>query len=164
MVSGTRSENPTASFEVRQLIVPPNGAVIEEAVATWQSSPSAPISFEVTVPPRHSRRRHHLHPIQPLWLDRTHPHVVGRQQCLEISHSTGRWTCTSIFYRYCRNGQCGVADDEATAGDSATGHQVGTAITGQDLRDSVTRWAWMSSNGPTTLVGSNVIARAAVHS
>lgn len=150
-----------SGFELRQLIVPPNGAIIEEVVASWQSSPSAPISFEVTVPPNTPAGDIIYIQFNPYgWTEPIPMWSAGNNVWKYRLY--GPMDLTSIFYRYCRNGQCSVADDEATAGDSASGHQVGTAITGQDIRDSVTRWAWMSSNGPTTLVGSNVVARTGV--
>lgn len=148
-------------FEVRQMIVPPNGAVLEEEVVTWQSGSSAPISFEVTVPPDTPAGDIIYIQFNPYgWTESIPMWSAGNNTWKYRLY--GPMDLRSVFYRYCRNGQCGVADDEATAGDSAAGRQIGTAITGQDIRDSVTRWAWMSANGPASLVGSNVIARTGV--
>ncbi len=146
-------------FVVRQIIVPPTGIAIEETVATWQAGPSAPISFEVSVPPDtpagdivyiQFNPYGWTEPI-PMWFDRDNTWKFKLYGPLNLS---------TIYYRYCRNGQCGVADDAATAGASAAGRQVSTALTGQDIRDTVTRWAWMNSSGPASLVGSNVTPRA----
>jgi hypothetical protein len=148
-------------FALRQLIVPPNGAVIEEEVATWQAGSSAPISFEVSVPPSTPAGEIVYIQFNPYgWTEPIPMWSAGNNVWKYKLY--GPMDLNSIFYRYCRNGQCGVADDESTAGDSATGRQVGTAIIGQDILDSVTSWAWMSANVPASLVGSNVIARTGV--
>jgi hypothetical protein len=146
------------NFQLRQLIVPQNGAVIEELVATWQAGPSAPISFEVTVPtntPAGDIIYIQFNPYGwtepiPMWSSSDNVWKYKLYGPLDLN---------TVYYRYCRNGQCGVTDDAATAGPSATGYQADSALTAQDIRDSVTNWAWMTS-GPATLVGSNVIARS----
>ncbi|RJP53192.1 MAG: hypothetical protein C4583_05145 [Anaerolineaceae bacterium] len=147
-------------FVLRRIIVPPNGAVVEEAVTGWQSGVSAPISFEVTAPPETPAGDIIYIQFNPYgWTEPIPMWSAGNNVWRYTLY--GPLDLHTIYYRYCRNGQCGVADDEATMGDSAAGRQVGTAITGQDIRDSITRWAWMSANGPATLVGSNVIERQA---
>ena len=146
------------SFEVRQVIVPPNGLAVEEEVVTWESGSSAPISFEVTVPPETPAGDIIYIQFNPYgWTEPIPMWSAGNNVWSYTLY--GQMNLRSIFYRYCRNGQCGVADDETTVGDSAAGREIDTAITNQEIRDNVTRWAWMSTNGPTTLVGSNVIAR-----
>lgn len=145
---------------LRQIIVPANGAVIEERVAKWESGRSAPISFEVTVPPETPAGDIIYIQFNPYgWTEPLPMWSMGNNVWKYILY--GPLDLNSVFYRYCRNGQCGVADDQATMGESAIGRQVGTAIISQDIRDTVTRWAWMSANGPASLVGSNVIARQA---
>jgi hypothetical protein len=148
-------------FELRQMIVPPNGAVIEEEVATWKSGPSAPINFEVTVPPTTPAGEIIYIQFNPYGWTEPIPMWSAGDNVWKYK-LYGLMDLNSIFYRYCRNGQCGVADDDSTAGDSATGRLVDTAILEQTLQDSVTRWTWMSTNGPASLVGSNVIARTGV--
>ncbi len=146
------------SFEIRQIIVPPNGTTVEDQVATWESGSSAPISFEVTVPqetPAGDIIHIQFNPYG--WTEPIPMWSAGNNVWKYTLY--GQMELRSIFYRYCRNGDCGVADDEASMGDSATGRQIDTAITSQYVRDNVTRWAWLNSSSPTTLVGSNVIAR-----
>ncbi|HSQ40445.1 MAG TPA: hypothetical protein VLM78_09825, partial [Anaerolineales bacterium] len=132
-------------FELRHMIVPPNVAVIEEEVVKWESGSSAPITFEVTVPPETPAGDIIYIQFNPYgWTEPIPMWSAGNNQWKYTLY--GPLDLRSIFYRYCRNGQCGVADDEATAGDSATGRQTGTAITSQDILDNVSRWAWMSTN------------------
>lgn len=143
-------------FEVRQIIVPPSGMVLEERVVSWQSGSSAPINFEVTVPPDTPAGDIVYIQFNPYGWTEPIPMWSARDNVWKYKLYSPM-DAKTIHYRYCRNGQCGVADDASTAGESALGHQIETALFPQDIRDSVTRWAWTSANGP--LVGSNVIAR-----
>ena len=65
----------------------------------------------------------------------------------------------SLRYRYCRDGQCGSADDLSTAGAAAQGRTVETSLTEQDLKDTVGDWAWLQNMEPGTLVGTAINAR-----
>jgi hypothetical protein len=144
-------------FNVRQIIVPPTATAIEEVVSSWQAGPSAPISFEVTIPANT--------PAGDVIYIQFNPYGWTEPIPMWFSHDNvwkfklyGPLNLDTLYYRYCRNGQCGVADDSATAGLSATGRQVNTALMAQDLRDTVTSWAWIGG-APSNLAGTNVIAR-----
>ncbi len=65
----------------------------------------------------------------------------------------------SFGYRYCRAGQCGIADDAATMGDSVNGRQVTTSLAPQDIQDTVKAWAWLEDTQPSNLVGAPVAIR-----
>lgn len=147
------------SFQVRQLIVPQGGAVLEEAVASWKAGSSAPITFEVTIPPDTPAGDIIYIQFNPYGWTEPIPMWASRDNVWKYK-LYGPLDLDTILYRYCRNGQCGVADDASTPGMSATGRVVGTAITEQYIQDTVTRWAWMNTSGAATLVGSNVIARS----
>ena len=56
-------------------------------------------------------------------------------------------------YRYCRNDQCGVADDVKTS-PGAHGRPVSTSLVPEDLQDTVTGWTWYQPVAPAALVGS----------
>ncbi len=144
-------------FNVRQFIVPSGGASIEETVATWQAGPSAPISFEVSVPPDTPAGDVIYIQFNPYGWTEPIPMWFYRDNVWKF-RLYGPLNLNTIYYRYCRDGQCGVVDDAATAGISAVGRQAVTALTGQEIRDTVTSWAWMKG-GPSNLVGTNVVAR-----
>lgn len=147
----------SGGFQLRQFIVPQTGLVLEDTVASWKSSASAPISFEVSVPldtPAGDIIYIQLNPYAwtepiPMWYVRDN---VWRFKLY------GPLNLTTLHYRYCRNAQCGAADDIATPGTSPAGRQATTALTEQDIRDTVTRWTW-TNPAPASLVGTNVIAR-----
>jgi hypothetical protein len=67
----------------------------------------------------------------------------------------------SFGYRYCRNGQCGSADDSSTSGHAAHGREIATSLASQDIQDTVSSWAWFENPEPTTLVGSSINVRPA---
>ncbi len=65
----------------------------------------------------------------------------------------------SFSYRYCRNGQCGSADDVQTVGAAPTGRQATTSLIGQDIQDTVSAWKWFENPEPVTLVGASITPR-----
>mgnify|MGYP003379933525 FL=1 len=69
----------------------------------------------------------------------------------------------SFSYRYCRNGQCGSADDGDTVGTAPVGRQATTSILSQDIQDTVNTWKWFENPEPVTLVGSNITALSLIH-
>jgi len=150
------------AFVVRQLVVPSGqgSVMVEDVIATWQAGPSAPILFEVTVP--------ETTPVGDIVSIQFNPY--GWTEPLPMwPLGNNRWVYKlfsplnmlgQFEYRYCRNDQCGTADDVATAGNHR-GRPVGTSLTPQNLQDSVTAWTWMEVAPPGTLVGSPVTGRGA---
>ena len=58
----------------------------------------------------------------------------------------------SFSYRYCRNGQCGSADDIQTVGAAPVGRQAATSLASQDIQDSISAWNWFVNPEPVTLI------------
>jgi hypothetical protein len=144
---------------VREFIVPSQDAVIEDAVASWSAGNSAPILFEVTVPsvtPPNDivyiqfNRWGWMEPI-PMW-------SIGNNRWVYKLHGPLDFL-GALAYRYCRNGQCGSADDGQTVGISPSGRQAQTSLLAQDLRDTVGVWKWFENPEPVTLVGANITPR-----
>ncbi len=71
-------------------------------------------------------------------------------------------TLGNLRYRYCRNGQCGSADDISTPATPPKARAAETSLAGQDIQDTVTDWAWLPNTEPSTLVGSAITAAAPV--
>ncbi len=151
--------NSAGAFVVRQLIVPSQNTVVEDVVETWQAGPSAPILFDVTVPadtPPGDTVYIQFNPYA--WMEPIPMWPLGNN----------RWTYKlygplnilgSFGYRYCRNAQCGSADDVATMGPYASGRLVNTSLTPENIRETVSAWAWLQDPGPTNVVGHAVNAR-----
>ncbi len=148
-------QNPNGKgFFLRERFVPEGGGIFEDRVASWQSGTGGAILFEVTVPPDTP-----LEDTIDLQLN-----AAGWSEPLPMWRiSEGKWiyrlygpfqAVRQFRYRYCRNAQCGIADDAATAG-SATGRFATVTLAPQDLQDTVQRWVWLS-NPQSTVVASEV--------
>ena len=129
------------AFNLRQLIVPAsqNPVQVQDTVQTWQAGTSAPILFEVNVPantPVDDIVSIQFNPYgwtepMPMW-------PRGNNQWVYQLYSPFNLLGT-FAYRYCRNDQCGVADDVQTA-QGKPGRPVSTSLAPQDLQDTVTGW------------------------
>ena len=148
----------TGEHVLRRLVVPASDIVVNDTVDTWQTGPSSPIIFDVNVPsntPAGDVIYIQLSPYAwtepiPMW-----------------SMGDNRWTyklygpfdlVSSMGYRYCRNAQCGSADDVATIGNATAGRQISVSLAPQDIRDSVTNWTWLDDHESYTLVAASIQA------
>lgn len=151
--------NTAGQYVTRQLIIPSQNSVINDIVQSWQAGPNGPILFEVSVPPNTPVGDAIYIQFNPYgWTQPIPMWRIGNNQWsyklygpLNIVGSFG--------YRYCRNAQCGSADDAATMGDSAHGKNITPTLTAQDIRDTVTQWAWTQDAGNGTLVQTNIPSR-----
>jgi hypothetical protein len=146
---------------LREFIVPEQDITLEDSVATWEAGASSPILFEVNVPsvtPPGDIVYIQFNPYGwtepiPMWPLGNNNWAYKLYSPLNMLGSFG--------YRYCRNGQCGSADDATTAGHSTSGIQITTSLVGQDIKGSVPAWKWFENPEPITLVGANITPRAA---
>jgi len=148
----------SGEFVVRQLIVPQSDFVIQDVVETWQAGPSSPILFEATAPT--DMLYGDLVSIQfnpygwtepiPMW-------PLGNNrwayQLFSPLNMLGEFE-----YRYCRNDQCGVADDVATAGHHR-GRPVTTSLVPQYLQDDIAGWTWWQDITTGSILGITVQPR-----
>lgn len=152
---------PNGAWIVRDFIVPEVDTTVQDAVATWLASEnSGAILFETTVPsvtPPNDivyiqfNTFGWMEPI-PMWKlgnNRWQYKLYGPLNFLG-----------NFSYRYCRNGQCGSADDNQTVGIAPNGRSTSTSFLGQDIQDSVNSWKWFENPEPVSLVGSAITARA----
>ena len=148
------------SFQVRQLIVPANDLTVNDSVATWQSGKdAAPILFEVSVPSNTPAGETVFIQFNPFgWTEPLPMWPTG----------TNHWSyklygplnlLNSFTYRYCRNGQCGSADDVQTAGSAAKGRPVSTSLVEENIQDNVSAWQWLPETEPGTLIAAPVTVR-----
>lgn len=139
------------SLRTRQLIVPAEATMVTDVIFTWQEGDSAPVTFQVVVPggtPPTDNISIQFKtgvwgsPI-PIW-------PVGNNE----------WTYRlfspfpgNVEYRYCRNDQCGIADEVAPTPPRSFG-QSGTSIT---LKDTIFAWeGWKPSGEPTTIIADQI--------
>lgn len=146
-------------FNLRELIVPSQDAVLQDQVVTWQAGSSSPILFEVTAPSST--------PTADLLYIQFNPY--GWTEPLPMwPMGNNRWayklygpinTIGTLHYRYCRNGQCGSADDRVTVGEASKGRSAETSLAGQDIQDTIQEWNWLENIEPGALVGSAIASR-----
>jgi len=147
------------TWNQRELIVPAQEVMIQDTIVSWSSGDS-PILFEVTVPSVtppgdiiyiQFNTFGWMEPI-PMW-------PLGNNRWAYKLYSPLN-ILGSFSYRYCRNGQCGSADDSQTVGTAPTGRLATTSIIGQDIQDTVNSWNWFENPEPVTLVGASITPRA----
>jgi Glycoside Hydrolase Family 113/Carboxypeptidase regulatory-like domain len=148
------------AFVLRQLIVPSGQSLVQTAdvVTAWQDGTSSPILFEVTVPAET--------PVTDIISIQFNPY--GWTVPIPMwAMGNNKWTyqlysplniLDAFEYRYCRNEQCGLADDVQT-GPGSAGRLVSSSLAPQDLQDSVTDWMWLEPLQPAQLVGLPVTPR-----
>jgi len=151
----------SGAFMLREFVVPPQDAVINDTVQTWQAGNASPILFEVTVPAETPPADIVYIQFNPYgWTEPIPMWPLGHNQWAYKLY--GPLNMLGPFgYRYCRNGQCGVADAAATQGDAVHGYDITTTLVAQDIQDVVRAWAWFENPEPTTLIGSAINARPA---
>ena len=150
------------TFKLRQLIVPDSPAQLEiqDAVYTWQSGPSAPILFEVDVPANTPAGDVVSIQFNPYgWTEPIPMWPRGNNQWVYQLYSPLNML-GDFEYRYCRNDQCGVADDVRTS-PGVHGRPVSTSLMPENLQDTVTGWTCYQPSAPAALVGLPVTARPA---
>jgi hypothetical protein len=134
------------NFHVRQLIVPEENGVVEDLVLNWRAPDTGPIIFDVTVPASTPEGEKVFIQFNP---------VFGWTEPIPMwSLGDGRWAYVlnsplgitdSLSYRFCRNGQCGAADDVQTAGSNHPGLPVQSEPVSQTMVEQVEEWSWLST-------------------
>jgi hypothetical protein len=148
------------AFVVRQLIVPANDVIVQDTVATWQAgTKSAPILFDVTVPTNTPAGENVSIQFNPFgWTEPIPMWPLGNNRWVYKLYSPLN-ILGSFRYRYCRNDQCGSADDAQTAGDIAGGRTVSTSLLGENIQENVSSWAWWPESEPASLIAVPVKVR-----
>lgn len=147
------------SFLVRQLIVPEKDIEINDTIDTWQAPVTAPVSFTVKVPANTPVTDTISIQFNPYgWTEPIPMWPLGNNQWMYVLY--GPFSASSVGYRYCRNDQCGVADDDATKGMDSQGLIFTPSRLTQNLQDEVKKWAWwQSTTSPTTVVAPQINPR-----
>jgi hypothetical protein len=150
-----------AQWNVRDFVIPAQDTIIQDHVVSWQAGETSPVLFEVTVPS--------VTPPGDIiyiqfntfgWMEPVPMWPLGNNRWAYKLYSPLN-ILGSFSYRYCRNGQCGSADDSQTVGAAPSGRQAGTSILSQDIQDTVSAWKWFENPEPVTLVGAAITARPA---
>lgn len=111
-----------SSFLVRQLIVPNRNTVIRDSVETWNSGSSAPVKFQVTAPantPTTDSLSIQFNPYA--WMQPIPMWPTGNNEWAYTLYGPFDYL-NQAQYRFCRNEQCGIADDAVTRGVNGIGY------------------------------------------
>ena len=150
------------TFILRQLVVPASQSPVQvqDAVATWQAGTASPILFEVNVPANTPVGDIISIQFNPYgWTEPVPMWPRGNNQWVYQLYSPLNML-GDFEYRYCRNDQCGVADDVLTA-PGQSGRPISTSLVPQDLQDTVTGWTWFQPQPSSALTGLPVTQRQA---
>ena len=147
-------------FLLRQMIVPPSDIMVTDTIEKWETRNSAPILFEVSVPENTPYGDVVSLQINPYgWMEPLPMWPLGNNRwAYQLFNPLN--LITSFEYRYCRNDQCGSADDVETS-ENQPGRPGITTLAPQNLRDTVTSWKWLPATSPTPVVGTSVLPREA---
>ena len=130
-------------FRVRTLTVPEADTQIENRIDNWGNlSDAGPILFDLNVPP--STPKYDFVSIQfnPFgWTEPIPMWKLGDNHWVYMLYSPIT-SQENFTYRYCRNDQCGRADDEATPGDDSAGRSLSISEGMQSINDTVDAWFW----------------------
>ena len=111
-------------FITRQLIIPSRNITISDTISTWYSKGMYPVNFVVTAPENTPAQDYVSVQFNPyVWLDPISMWKTGSNQWAYSIYGPFEYIDNSQ-YRFCRNDQCGIADDEVTKGKDATGYQL----------------------------------------
>jgi hypothetical protein len=129
---------------LRRLEVPDKDTSIEQVISTWSSGPAGPITFDITVPAITPPEEVVSIQINPGfgWTEPITMWPVGENRWIYVLFSPME-NLDRLEYRFCRNAQCGVADDARTQGENAPGFQVGAWEEPQTVKDTVESWVGM---------------------
>ena len=127
------------NFVLRDMIIPDQDTTVENTVATWSSGQKPPITFNLTVPddtPSTDDMSVQFNPYG--WTEPIPMWSVGKNKWMYVLFSPYNLV-KEFSYRYCRNDQCGVADN-STTGDSISDWKVTVGGIPQTFNDVISQW------------------------
>lgn len=136
---------PEGDFRVRTMTVPETDSQIEDRVDNWGNlSDAGPILFDLDVPqstPEFDFVSIQFNPFG--WTEPIPMWKLGDNHWVYMLYSpiTNQ---ENFAYRYCRNDQCGRADDAATPGNESAGRALSISEGMQSFEDTVDAWFWFN--------------------
>jgi hypothetical protein len=125
-------------FKLRGLVVPSTDTIIQDEVTTWVVEGTEPIQFDVIVPENTPAEDGISIQFNPFgWMEPI-PMWQNAENHWKFTVYNPITLAGNFTYRYCRNEQCGVADDAATAGMDNSGRSLPTDT--RIINDIVEKW------------------------
>ncbi len=146
----------------RQLIVPEENIVIQDAIDTWKLGDNQPVSISVTVPintPASDTVSIQFNPFG--WVESIPMWRAGNDRWFYVLYDP-LYTLEGSAYRYCRNDQCGTADSAETGGFDHSGKLFQVRDDDLTIEETISAWAWMEAKPePVVVPASEIAARGA---
>lgn len=155
--------NSEGNLVSRQVILPEEDVVLRDQVTAWGEINDQPVRIMVNVPENTPEGDQISIQFKPnVWFEPLPMWFI----------EPGSWYYDlygpldkglEIEYRYCRNLQCGAADDADTAGLEASGRTLAYKGEAQIIRDDVRAWRWLEEQPSAVALDTEpVAARPAV--
>lgn len=134
--------DPDGQFNLRRLIVPKEPTQINDQISQWQGGNLGSITFDLRTP-EYTPEDEDIYiqfnpygwtaPLPMMKID-THHWAYILYGPFEI--------ISDLSYRYCRESECGIADDWATGGVNPPGRSAAPAGQPTYIADTVEGWTW----------------------
>ncbi len=135
--------NPDGKFNVRRFIVPDHPIQLSDEVITWKAGTKASITFDLWTPDSTPADEQIYIQFNPYgWTPPLPMTELAPNHWVFILFSPFD-ILSDLTYRYCREGECGIADDAATAGESPQGRAAEPSAEPQYIADTVDQWTWL---------------------
>jgi hypothetical protein len=147
-------------FRIRHIIVPETDTVINDKVDSWGSYTSGPILFQVNIPQSTPATDFVSIQFNPYgWTEPMPMWSLGNDSWAYVLYSPLD-LFQRIGYRYCRDDQCGSADDSATPGGTSYGRILEITPGPKTIQDQVTSWNWYQEDlAPATVAATSIQTR-----
>ncbi len=134
------------SPNLRQFIVPADDlTIIQDQVTTWHSSVDPAVNFSVNIPAStpFSDQITIQFKFSDAWSDAVPMWQATQTNWIYTLYNPLNFNGQAEF-RFCRNYQCGIADDAATFGPSPAGYRFTPTLFATSLQNNITNWQWWS--------------------
>ena len=141
-------------FRVRRLIVPQSTMVVEDTIESWGGGPRGPVLFDLSVPDETPTTDFVSIQFNPYgWTESIPMWFLGENHWAYVLYSPLE-ILDRFGYRYCRDGQCGSADDAETPGNDSFGRILEPEEGPQTIKEQVENWMWLDPNQPPASITS----------
>ncbi|HPH96772.1 MAG TPA: hypothetical protein PKW33_08740 [Anaerolineaceae bacterium] len=150
----------SGAFYTRQMIIPDHDILMDDTVETWKSPGYEPINISVKVPDNTPQEDYISLQLSAYgWSEPIPMWSAGANQW-QYKLFSPLHLMDKISYRYCRDDQCGVADDIRSQGITAAGFEIPVTKLASNISDVVPGWAGLSSNmTPISVEGGDILPR-----
>lgn len=146
-------------FRLRNFIVPHQDAIVVDQVENWGASAAdGSVLFELAIPENTPAGDYISIQFNPFgWTEPLPMWPLGSYRWVYILYSPIN-EGQKLYYRYCRNDQCGGADDIRTSGIDAQGRSIEIIAGRQTIQDRVEKWIWWSGELETPVADSRQVS------